>query len=113
MSTRPRRRFGQHFLHDPAIIERIVDWIAPRPGQSLLEIGPGPGALTGRVLARAGRLAVIEIDRDLAAALRERWPESELRIIREGGHSPFEPAMADALVHATNDMLEWLTNKSA
>ena len=50
---------------------------------------------------------------DNATALHERWPESELRIIREGGHSPFEPAMADALVHATNDMLEWLTNKSA
>ena len=84
MSTRPRRRFGQHFLHDPAIIERIVDWIAPRPGQSLLEIGPGPGALTGRVLARAGRLAVIEIDRDLAAALRERWPGPSGLSVHEG-----------------------------
>ena len=50
---------------------------------------------------------------DNAMALHECWPESELRIIREGGHSPFEPAMTDALVHATNDMLEWLTNKSA
>lgn len=84
MSTRPRRRFGQHFLHDPAIIERIVDWIGPQPGQSLLEIGPGPGALTGRVLARTGRLAVIEIDRDLAAALRERWPAQSGLSVHEG-----------------------------
>nr|WP_221200528.1 prolyl aminopeptidase [Litorivivens lipolytica] len=50
---------------------------------------------------------------DNASALHAVWPDSELRIIREGGHSPFEPVMTDALVHATNDMLEWLTNKSA
>lgn len=48
-----------------------------------------------------------------AQALHDVWPESELRIIREGGHSPFEAAMSDALVHATTDMLEWLTEKSA
>ena len=84
MNTRPRRRFGQHFLHDPAIIERIVDWIGPRPGQHLVEIGPGPGALTSRVLARTGRLAVIEIDRDLAAALRERWPPDSGLSVHEG-----------------------------
>lgn len=50
---------------------------------------------------------------DNAHSLHAAWPDSELRIIREGGHSPFEPAMADALVHATTDMLEWLTEKSA
>lgn len=50
---------------------------------------------------------------DNALALHQAWPGSELRIIRDGGHSPFEPAMSDALVHATTDMLEWLTDKSA
>ncbi len=72
-SRRPspaRRRFGQHFLHDPAIIERIVAAIDPRPGEALVEIGPGRGALTAPLLERAGELDVIEIDRELAARLR-------------------------------------------
>jgi len=66
----PRRRFGQHFLHDAGAVERIVDAMAPRPGQHLVEIGPGQGVLTRRLIARAGRLDAIEIDRDLAAALQ-------------------------------------------
>jgi 16S rRNA (adenine1518-N6/adenine1519-N6)-dimethyltransferase len=64
-----RRRFGQHFLHDPAIIGRIVAAIDPRPGDELIEIGPGRGALTGPLIARTGRLEAIEIDRDLAHRL--------------------------------------------
>ncbi len=64
-----RKRFGQHFLVDEALVERIVGAIDPRPGQALVEIGPGLGALTRPLLARAGTLTVIEIDRDLAA----RW----------------------------------------
>jgi 16S rRNA (adenine1518-N6/adenine1519-N6)-dimethyltransferase len=67
---RTRKRFGQHFLHDPAILERIVRLIRPRPGEHLVEIGPGQGALTRPLLEEAGRLDVVEIDRDLAAALR-------------------------------------------
>jgi len=76
MAAAPRKRFGQHFLHDPGVIERIVAAIAPAPGERLVEIGPGQGALTRRLLEAAGRLDVIEIDRDLAAALRARadWP---------------------------------------
>jgi 16S rRNA (adenine1518-N6/adenine1519-N6)-dimethyltransferase len=70
---RPRRRFGQHFLHDPAIIARIVAAIAINPGDALVEIGPGQGALTARLLAAAGQLDAIEIDRDLAAELRTRF----------------------------------------
>jgi proline iminopeptidase len=77
-----------------------------------------------QLIERAGRLAGIRgiivhgrydmvCPLDNAHALHTVWPESELRIIREGGHSPFEPAMSDALVHATTDMLEWLTEKSA
>jgi 16S rRNA (adenine1518-N6/adenine1519-N6)-dimethyltransferase len=64
-----RKRFGQHFLHDPGVIARIVAAIAPRPGQRLVEIGPGRGALTQYLLRACGRLDVIEIDHDLAGAL--------------------------------------------
>jgi 16S rRNA (adenine1518-N6/adenine1519-N6)-dimethyltransferase len=64
-----RKRFGQHFLHDPGIIRRILDAVDPRPGERLIEVGPGRGALTWGLLARAGRLEVIEIDRDLASRL--------------------------------------------
>jgi len=65
-----RKRFGQHFLHDPGIIARIIDSVAPAPGQHVVEVGPGRGALTWGLLARARRLDTIEIDRDLAADLR-------------------------------------------
>ena len=67
---RPRKRFGQNFLHDPGVIERIVRHIAPRPGQHLVEIGPGQGALTAPLLAAAGELEVVELDRDLIPGLR-------------------------------------------
>jgi 16S rRNA (adenine1518-N6/adenine1519-N6)-dimethyltransferase len=68
---RARKRFGQHFLHDPAVIERILTALAPRAADHIVEIGPGRGALTRRLLAgpRAS-LDAIEIDRDLAAELR-------------------------------------------
>jgi 16S rRNA (adenine1518-N6/adenine1519-N6)-dimethyltransferase len=65
----PRKRFGQHFLHDAAVVRRIVDAVAPAPGDFVLEIGPGEGVLTRPLRERAGRLEAIEIDRDLAAAL--------------------------------------------
>jgi 16S rRNA (adenine1518-N6/adenine1519-N6)-dimethyltransferase len=67
-----RKRFGQHFLTDTALIDDIVRAIDPRPGQPLVEIGPGLGALTLPVLARCQHLNVIELDRDLAARLRKR-----------------------------------------
>jgi len=68
---RPRKRFGQHFLHDPRVLARIVDAVAPSPTDHLVEIGPGEGALTAPLLQRAKKLDVIELDRDLAARLRE------------------------------------------
>jgi 16S rRNA (adenine1518-N6/adenine1519-N6)-dimethyltransferase len=78
---RARKRFGQHFLHDPAIIGRMLACIAPRPGQAVLEIGPGQGALTASLLSTAGALDVIEIDRDLASALRQDYAgRPELRV---------------------------------
>jgi 16S rRNA (adenine1518-N6/adenine1519-N6)-dimethyltransferase len=65
-----RKRFGQHFLSDTAIIEAIVRAIAPQPGDAMVEIGPGLAALTQPLVERLGHLTVIELDRDLAARLR-------------------------------------------
>ncbi len=65
-----RKRFGQHFLAEPAVIDAIVRAVDPRPGEALVEIGPGQGAITRPLLERAGRLTVIELDRDLARVLR-------------------------------------------
>lgn len=67
-----RKRFGQHFLSDSGVIDEIVRAIDPRPGQALVEIGPGLAALTNPVVERSGQLTVIELDRDLAARLRKR-----------------------------------------
>jgi 16S rRNA (adenine1518-N6/adenine1519-N6)-dimethyltransferase len=78
---RARKRFGQNFLHDPGVIQRIVAAVSPRPGERLVEIGPGQGALTLPLLDVAGTLDVIEIDRDLVEPLRARAAgRGELRI---------------------------------
>src|SRR3954466_4923220 len=66
---RPRKRFGQHFLHDPRVLARIVEAIDPAPDDFIVEIGPGEGALTKPLLSRINKIDVIELDRDLAAAL--------------------------------------------
>ena len=66
-----RKRFGQHFLTDSAIIDGIVNAIDPQPGDPMVEIGPGLAALTQPLVERLGRLHVIELDRDLAIRLRE------------------------------------------
>jgi 16S rRNA (adenine1518-N6/adenine1519-N6)-dimethyltransferase len=73
-----RKRFGQHFLADTGVLSAIVRAIDPRPGQAIVEIGPGLGALTQPLVERCGRLTVIELDRDLAAQLRKR---SDLQVI--------------------------------
>jgi 16S rRNA (adenine1518-N6/adenine1519-N6)-dimethyltransferase len=70
MKHQARKRFGQHFLSDVSVLDAIVDLIDPRPGQALIEIGPGLGALTWPLRERCGALTVIELDRDLAARLR-------------------------------------------
>lgn len=67
-----RKRFGQHFLSDGYVIEAIVDAIDPQPGQALVEIGPGLGAITQPLRARCPQLTVVELDRDLAARLRKQ-----------------------------------------
>lgn len=77
---RPRKRFGQNFLVDRSTIERIVDAIDPQPQDRVIEIGPGHGALTRALLQRLPRLEVVEIDRDLAAALARDHEAERLRI---------------------------------
>lgn len=67
-----RKRFGQHFLHDKNVIQRLVDFIQPKENQHLVEIGPGQGALTLPILKKTGRLDVIELDYDLIPALKLR-----------------------------------------
>lgn len=76
----PRKRFGQNFLADPHYIARIIAAIDPRHGDNVVEIGPGLGALTAELIARTGRIAAVEIDRDLAARLRTRYSETQLAL---------------------------------
>jgi 16S rRNA (adenine1518-N6/adenine1519-N6)-dimethyltransferase len=68
----PRKRFGQHFLVDPGVIDAIIKAIAPKPGQVMVEIGPGLAALSQPLVERLGHLTVIELDRDLASRLRAK-----------------------------------------
>jgi 16S rRNA (adenine1518-N6/adenine1519-N6)-dimethyltransferase len=70
MKHEARKRFGQHFLTDSAVLDAIVDAIGPRPGDAMVEIGPGLGAMTAPLVSRCGQLTVIELDRDLAQRLR-------------------------------------------
>jgi len=70
LNHRPRKRFGQNFLHDPVIIGRIISAIHPLPSEVLVEIGPGQGAITVPLLRAAGKLVVIELDRDLIGPLQ-------------------------------------------
>jgi 16S rRNA (adenine1518-N6/adenine1519-N6)-dimethyltransferase len=89
LGHRARKRFGQNFLADAHYIGRIIDAVAPRPGDNLVEIGPGLGALTHRLIERAARIAAIEIDRDLAARLRETYGPEQLAL-HEGDALTFD-----------------------
>lgn len=86
---RARKRFGQNFLSDPNIIRRIIDAIRPQPGETMVEIGPGLGAMTVPLLERLDHLHVVEIDRDLIARLRERHSPERLSI-HEGDALKFD-----------------------
>ncbi len=77
---RARKRFGQHFLHDPGVLERIVRAIAPREQDHVVEIGPGRGAMTRKLLAAPGSLDAVEIDRDLAELLRRELADTRLTL---------------------------------
>jgi 16S rRNA (adenine1518-N6/adenine1519-N6)-dimethyltransferase len=87
---RARRRFGQHFLHDPAVIARIISAVNLNSGDIAVEIGPGRGALTGGLLAAAGHLDAVEIDRDLAGQLRERFAQQPQLVLHEADALQFD-----------------------
>ncbi len=79
-SHTPRKRFGQNFLHDHSVIDRIIQAINPQPGQHLVEIGPGQGALTQPLLQRLDHLDAVELDRDLVALLTTNYADQGLRL---------------------------------
>jgi 16S rRNA (adenine1518-N6/adenine1519-N6)-dimethyltransferase len=79
-SPHPKKRFGQHFLHDRNVIGRIVTALAPQACDHVVEIGPGTGALTRELLARMTHLDAVELDRDLIAHLESDFPREQLTL---------------------------------
>lgn len=84
MNHRPRKRFGQHFLHDPTVIEQIINLIHPSKENHIVEIGPGQGAITKYLLANTNMLDVIELDRDLIPILEKRFGHDTRFKLHEG-----------------------------
>ncbi len=93
---RARKRFGQNFLHDSGVIDRIIRAISPKAGERLLEIGPGQGALTDSLVNSAAQLDVIEIDRDLVQMLTERFALNTNFTLHEGDALKFDFARLNA-----------------
>ncbi len=87
---KPRKRFGQNFLTDKNIVGKIVAAIAPRPGDNLVEIGPGLGAITLPLLQQAKRLQVVELDRDLIPQLKENCRDLGELIVHEADALEFD-----------------------
>jgi len=79
-SHRPRKRFGQHFLHEAGVLRRLIDAIAPSEKDFIVEIGPGEGALTRLLLGTSAHVEAIELDRDLAASLGREFPGLTLHV---------------------------------
>ncbi|MGH8729476.1 MAG: 16S rRNA (adenine(1518)-N(6)/adenine(1519)-N(6))-dimethyltransferase RsmA [Burkholderiales bacterium] len=77
---RPRKRFGQHFLTDKRVLTKLVEAIAPKQDETLVEIGPGKGALTAPLVERVDHMHAVEIDRDLVLSLRKRYPPDRLTV---------------------------------
>ena len=95
---RPRKRFGQHFLIDSSVIDAIVQAISVSSRDTVVEIGPGQGAITTPLLANAGTLHVVELDRDLAKILRQRYADEPRLIVHEADALKFDfAALGDEL----------------
>jgi 16S rRNA (adenine1518-N6/adenine1519-N6)-dimethyltransferase len=88
--NRAKKRYGQHFLHDPGTIERIVASIDAAPGQRLVEIGPGRGAITAPLLQAAGRLEVIELDAEVLPLLEQRCAGLGELIVHQADATDFD-----------------------
>ena len=99
----PRKRFGQHFLTDRHYLDRIVQAIAPRAGESMVEIGPGAGALTERLAQVVQPLHAVEIDRDLAAGLRDRFTNEQV-LVHEGDALAFDFSQLDAPLRVVGNL---------
>ena len=87
---RAKKRLGQHFLHDPGVIRRLVEAIRPQPADTMVEIGGGPGALTIPLSEKLERLHVVEIDSELAAALPSRVAHPERLVVHEADALEFD-----------------------
>lgn len=105
----PRKRFGQHFLADRHYAARIVDAVDPAPGDNLVEIGPGLGALTDALIERAGKISAIEIDRDLAARLRERFAADRL-VLHEADALAFDFASLGASLRVVGNLPYYISS---
>ena len=103
MLPRPRKRFGQHFLTDRHYLGRIVAAIAPHAGEAMLEIGPGTGLLTAELAAVVRPLHVVEVDRDLAAALRARYAPEQV-VVHEGDVLEFDLATLPAPLRVVGNL---------
>jgi 16S rRNA (adenine1518-N6/adenine1519-N6)-dimethyltransferase len=100
---RPKKRLGQHFLTDRHYLDRIVAEIDPQPGEAMVEIGPGPGALTERLAQTVRPLHVVEIDRDLAAGLRGRFAP-DVVVVHEGDALAFDLATLPANLRVVGNL---------
>ncbi len=99
----PRKRFGQHFLHERGVITRIVDEIDLRADDHVIEIGPGLGALTDHLLPKLKQLHVVELDRDLAQHLRERYDTNKL-IVHEGDALKFDFSIFESPIRLVGNL---------
>ncbi len=103
MLPKARKRFGQHFLTDRHYLRRIVETIAPQPADSMVEIGPGTGILTREIAAVVTTLHVVEIDRDLAARLREDFPPERV-VVHEADALDFDFGTLDAPLRVVGNL---------
>jgi 16S rRNA (adenine1518-N6/adenine1519-N6)-dimethyltransferase len=101
---RARKRFGQHFLPDPAVIDAILNAVHATADDIVVEIGPGLGAITDTLARQAGHLHLVELDRDLAARLRTRYADSENVTVHEADALRFDFSAIDARIRIVGNL---------